>query len=147
MSLNKYLFLKLLLFVNASIIFAQDFKEEVIVTGSLNSNLEVTNSVLEFSELDLKKNGVFRIEDFLNVLPIIDPSNSSLQSNNSIGISTISIRGLGSNRSLILVTHYQRLLNYIEPDFVHVLSNGKIVKSGGKELALMLEEKGYKEFI
>jgi len=47
------------------------------------------------------------------------------------------------NRSFILVTHYQRLLNYIEPDFVHVLSNGKIVKSGGKELALMLEEKGY----
>ena len=103
MSLNKYLFLKLLLFVNASIIFAQDFKEEVIVTGSLNSNLEVTNSVLEFSGLDLKKNGVFRIEDFLNELPIIDPSNSSLQSNLSIGISTISIRGLGSNRSLILV--------------------------------------------
>ena len=103
MSLNKYFFLKLLLFINASVIFAQDFNEEVIVTGSLNSNLEVTNSVLEFSELDLKKNGVFRIEDFLNVLPIIDPSNSSLQSNNSIGISTISIRGLGSNRSLILV--------------------------------------------
>ena len=47
------------------------------------------------------------------------------------------------NRSFILVTHYQRLLNYIEPDFVHVLHNGKIVKSGGKELALMLEEKGY----
>ena len=55
MSLNKYFFLKLLLFINASVIFAQDFNEEVIVTGSLNSNLEVTNSVLEFSELDLKK--------------------------------------------------------------------------------------------
>ena len=103
MPLNKYLFLKLLFFINASFIFTQDFKEEVIVTGSLNSNLAVTNSVLEFSELDLKKSGVFRIEDFLNELPIIDPSNSSLQSNNSIGISTISIRGLGSDRSLILV--------------------------------------------
>ncbi len=103
MPLNKYLFLKLLFFINASFIFTQDFKEEVIVTGSLNSKLEVTNSVLEFSELDLKKSGVFRIEDFLNELPIIDPSNSSLQSNNSIGISTISIRGLGSDRSLILV--------------------------------------------
>ena len=103
MPLNKYLFLKLLFFINASFIFTQDFEEEVIVTGSLNSNLAVTNSVLEFSELDLKKSGVFRIEDFLNELPIIDPSNSSLQSNNSIGISTISIRGLGSDRSLILV--------------------------------------------
>jgi len=47
------------------------------------------------------------------------------------------------DRSFLVVTHYQRLLNYIVPDFVHVLVNGKIVKSGGKELALELEEKGY----
>ena len=47
---------------------------------------------------------------------------------------------------MILVTHYQRLLNYIEPDFVHVLSEGRIVKSGGKELALELEETGYAGF-
>ena len=47
------------------------------------------------------------------------------------------------NRSFIVVTHYQRLLDYIVPDYVHVLANGKIVKSGGKELALELEEKGY----
>jgi Fe-S cluster assembly ATP-binding protein len=47
------------------------------------------------------------------------------------------------NRSFIIVTHYQRLLDYIVPDYVHVLADGKIVKSGGKELALELEEKGY----
>ena len=47
------------------------------------------------------------------------------------------------DRSFVLVTHYQRLLDYIEPDYVHVLSKGKIVKSGGKELALMLEDQGY----
>ena len=46
-------------------------------------------------------------------------------------------------RAIIVVTHYQRLLNYIVPDFVHVLSGGRIVKSGGKELALELEKKGY----
>ena len=46
-------------------------------------------------------------------------------------------------RSMVVVTHYQRLLNYIVPDFVHVLSGGRIVKSGGKELALELEKKGY----
>jgi Fe-S cluster assembly ATP-binding protein len=46
-------------------------------------------------------------------------------------------------RSMIVVTHYQRLLNYIVPDFVHVLSQGRIVKSGGKELAVALEESGY----
>ena len=46
-------------------------------------------------------------------------------------------------RGIILVTHYQRLLNYIVPDFVHVLSGGRIIKTGGKELALELEAKGY----
>lgn len=46
-------------------------------------------------------------------------------------------------RSFIVVTHYQRLLDYIVPDYVHVLANGRIVKTGGKELALELEEKGY----
>ena len=46
-------------------------------------------------------------------------------------------------RSFILVTHYQRLLNYIEPDFVHVLADGRIVKSGDKSLALELEDRGY----
>ena len=49
----------------------------------------------------------------------------------------------GPERSMLLITHYQRLLNYIVPDFVHVLSGGKIVRSGGKELALKLEEEGY----
>jgi Fe-S cluster assembly ATP-binding protein len=47
------------------------------------------------------------------------------------------------DRAIILVTHYQRLLDYVEPDFVHVLSDGRIVRSGGKSLALELEEKGY----
>ena len=48
-----------------------------------------------------------------------------------------------SKRSFLIITHYQRLLNYIEPDFVHVLIDGKIVRSGGKELALELDDKGY----
>jgi Fe-S cluster assembly ATP-binding protein len=47
------------------------------------------------------------------------------------------------NNAFVLITHYQRLLNYIVPDFVHVLADGRIVKSGGKELALELEAKGY----
>ena len=50
------------------------------------------------------------------------------------------------DRAMIVITHYQRLLNYIVPDFVHVLSNGRIVKSGTKELALELEAKGYAGF-
>ena len=50
------------------------------------------------------------------------------------------------DRAIVIVTHYQRLLNYIVPDFVHVLVDGRIVKSGGKELALELEENGYAAF-
>ena len=49
----------------------------------------------------------------------------------------------GPDRAIVLVTHYQRLLDYIEPDFVHVLSEGRIIRSGDKSLALELEEKGY----
>src|SRR5436190_448600 len=59
----------------------------------------------------------------------------------------VQIRGVnamrGPDRAIIVVTHYQRLLDYIVPDYVHVLSGGRIVKSGGKELALELEKKGY----
>ncbi len=51
------------------------------------------------------------------------------------------------NRSFLVITHYQRLLDYIKPDHVHVLADGKIVKSGGAELAHELEEKGYAEFV
>ena len=50
------------------------------------------------------------------------------------------------NNSFLIITHYQRLLDYIKPDFVHVLMNGKIIKSGGPELALELEKKGYESF-
>ena len=50
------------------------------------------------------------------------------------------------NNSFWIITHYQRLLDYIKPDFVHVLMNGKIIKSGGPELALELEKKGYESF-
>ena len=50
------------------------------------------------------------------------------------------------DRAMIVITHYQRLLNYIVPDVVHVMAQGKVVKSGGKELALELEAKGYAEF-
>ena len=50
------------------------------------------------------------------------------------------------DNSFLIITHYQRLLDYIKPDFVHVLMNGKIIKSGGPELALELEKKGYENF-
>lgn len=52
-----------------------------------------------------------------------------------------------ANRSMLVITHYQRLLDYIKPDVVHVLANGKIIKTGGPELALQLEEQGYADFV
>jgi Fe-S cluster assembly ATP-binding protein len=76
-------------------------------------------------------------------LAILDETDSGLD------IDALKVVSTGVNalrredRAIVVVTHYQRLLNYIVPDFVHVLSGGKIVKSGGKELALELEQKGY----
>ena len=76
-------------------------------------------------------------------LAVLDETDSGLD----IDALKIVANGVNKLRSkdnaTILVTHYQRLLNYIIPDFVHVLYNGKIVKSGGKELAFKLEDKGY----
>ena len=76
-------------------------------------------------------------------LGILDETDSGLD----IDALKIISRGINNykdkNRSFLVITHYQRLLKYIEPDVVHVLIDGKIIKSGGKELALELEEKGY----
>ncbi len=83
-------------------------------------------------------------------LGLLDPSLSVLDETDSgLDIDALKVVAKGINlhrredRSVILVTHYQRLLGYVVPDFVHVLHNGRIVKSGGKELALELEDKGY----
>ena len=76
-------------------------------------------------------------------LAILDETDSGLD----IDALRIVANGVNSLRNehnaFLVITHYQRLLNYIVPDYVHVLYNGKIIKSGGKELALELEEKGY----
>lgn len=76
-------------------------------------------------------------------LCILDETDSGLDID-ALRIVANGVNSLRSaERSFVVITHYQRLLDYIVPDFVHVLYNGRIVKSGGKELALELEEKGY----
>jgi Fe-S cluster assembly ATP-binding protein len=76
-------------------------------------------------------------------LALLDETDSGLDID-ALRIVANGVNKLKSNdKAVVVVTHYQRLLNYIVPDFVHVLYNGKIVKSGGKELAFELEEKGY----
>ena len=79
-------------------------------------------------------------------LAILDETDSGLDID-AIKIVSDGVNFLRSKeRSFLIITHYQRLLDYIKPDFVHVLINGKIVKSGGPELALELEKKGYESF-
>ncbi len=96
-----------------------------------------------FSGGEKKRNEIFQMAMLEPSLCLLDETDSGLD------IDALRIVANGVNklrdtkRSFLLITHYQRLLNYIVPDFVHVMYNGKIVKSGGKELALKLEEQGY----
>ncbi len=96
-----------------------------------------------FSGGEKKRNEIFQMAVLEPKLAILDETDSGLD----IDALKIVAHGVNSlrrpDRSIIVVTHYQRLLNYIVPDFVHVLSDGRIVRSGGKELALELEERGY----
>jgi len=96
-----------------------------------------------FSGGEKKRNEIFQMAVMEPKLAILDETDSGLDID-ALRIVADGVNALRSKeRSIIVVTHYQRLLNYIVPDFVHVLSNGRIVRSGGKELALELEEKGY----
>ncbi len=96
-----------------------------------------------FSGGEKKRNEILQMAILEPKLAILDETDSGLDID-ALKIVASGVNALRSQeRSVIMVTHYQRLLDYIVPDYVHVLSNGRIVKSGGKELALELEEKGY----
>jgi Fe-S cluster assembly ATP-binding protein len=113
---------------------AQTNIDQTLLSRSLNEG---------FSGGEKKRNEVFQMAMLQPKLAILDETDSGLD------IDAIRIVANGVNKlrskdnAVLLVTHYQRLLDYIVPDFVHVLYNGRIVKSGPKELALELEERGY----
>lgn len=96
-----------------------------------------------FSGGEKKRNEIFQMAVLEPKLSILDETDSGLD------IDALKVVAKGVNKlrnednAVLLITHYQRLLNYIQPDVVHVMVDGKIVKTGGKELALELEEKGY----
>ena len=96
-----------------------------------------------FSGGEKKRNEIFQMAVLEPTLAVLDETDSGLD------IDALKLVAAGVNamrdpkRAIIVVTHYQRLLDYIVPDFVHVLSGGRMVKSGGKELALELEKRGY----
>jgi len=96
-----------------------------------------------FSGGEKKRNEIFQMAVLEPKLAILDETDSGLDID-ALKIVAAGVNALRSPaRAMIVVTHYQRLLNYIVPDYVHVLAEGRIVKSGGKELALELEESGY----
>ena len=96
-----------------------------------------------FSGGEKKRNEVFQMGVLEPKLAILDETDSGLDID-ALKVVAEGVNQLRSpDRSFIIITHYQRLLDYIEPDFVHVLADGKIVKSGPKELALELEDQGY----
>jgi len=99
-----------------------------------------------FSGGEKKKNEILQMSILKPKLSILDETDSGLD----IDALRVVADGVNSlrqkNNSFLIITHYQRLLDYIKPDFVHVLMNGKIIKSGGPELALELEKKGYENF-
>jgi Fe-S cluster assembly ATP-binding protein len=96
-----------------------------------------------FSGGEKKRNEILQMAVLEPKLCILDETDSGLDIDALKIVSNGVIALRGPERAMIVVTHYQRLLNYIVPDFVHVLVDGRIVKSGGKELALELEDKGY----
>ena len=111
--------------------------------------LEIDQSMLSravnegFSGGEKKRNEIFQMALLEPTLAILDETDSGLDID-ALKIVADGVNRLRSpDRGMVIITHYQRLLDYIVPDYVHVLSGGRIVKSGGKDLALELEKKGY----
>jgi Fe-S cluster assembly ATP-binding protein len=96
-----------------------------------------------FSGGEKKRNEILQMMMLEPTLSILDETDSGLDIDALQVVAAGVNASRNANNAFILVTHYQRLLNYIVPDFVHVLANGRIVRSGGKDLALELESKGY----
>ena len=111
--------------------------------------LQITQDMLKrplnvgFSGGEKKRNEIFQMALLQPKLCVMDETDSGLDID-ALRVVADGVNALrGPERSFVVITHYQRLLNYIVPDFVHVMSQGRIVRSGGKDLALELEEGGY----
>ena len=127
-------------------ISAKDFmqmvrdKSKIVELDSKLANRSVNEG---FSGGEKKRNEIFQMAMLEPKLAILDETDSGLDIDALRIVATGVTKLKSEDNATIVITHYQRLLNYIVPDYVHVLYNGKIVKTGPKELALELEEKGY----
>ena len=128
---------------------AMDFLKFVRETTKM---LNITDDMLKravnvgFSGGEKKRNEVLQMAVLKPILSILDETDSGLDVDalRIVGDGVTALRS--PHRSMLVITHYQRLLDHIVPDEVHILANGKIVRSGGKELAVELEEKGYSRY-
>ena len=115
-------------------------KKEMVELDNKLANRSVNEG---FSGGEKKRNEILQMALFQPDLAILDETDSGLD----IDAKRIVAEGVNrmhqKDRALLIITHYQRLLDYIKPHFVHVLADGKIIRTGGAELALELEEKGY----
>jgi Fe-S cluster assembly ATP-binding protein len=125
-----------------AVTFMQLVREKARLVG-LDEKLLKRNVNAGFSGGEKKRNEILQMAMLEPKLAILDETDSGLDID-ALRVIAGGINALRSpERSIILITHYQRLLDYIEPDFVHVIVGGRIVRSGDKQLALELEEKGY----
>ena len=116
---------------------------ETAALVNLDPSLVKRSVNVGFSGGEKKRNEIFQLAMLEPTLAILDETDSGLDID-ALRIVADGVNKLRSDeRAFVVITHYQRLLDYIVPDFVHVMVDGRIVKSGGKELALELEEKGY----
>jgi Fe-S cluster assembly ATP-binding protein len=126
-----------------------DFLKKVrSVAGSLNIPMDMLKRGVNvgFSGGEKKRNEVLQMALFQPSLCILDEMDSGLDID-ALRVAADGVNALrSSERAMVVITHYQRLLNYIVPDVVHVMSKGRVVKSGGKDLALELEKSGYAQF-
>jgi Fe-S cluster assembly ATP-binding protein len=100
-----------------------------------------------FSGGEKKRNEILQMAILSPRLAVLDETDSGLDID-ALKVVSAGVNKLrSSERAILLITHYQRLLDYIQPDFVHVLANGKIIKSGDKSLALALEKEGYQSYV
>ncbi|MGK7925999.1 MAG: Fe-S cluster assembly ATPase SufC [Spirulina sp.] len=121
----------------------EDLVEEKLDVVKMDASF-LERSVNEgFSGGEKKRNEILQMALLEPALAILDETDSGLDID-ALKIVANGVNQLATpNNATVMITHYQRLLNYVEPDFVHVMQGGKIITSGGKELALELEEKGY----
>ena len=126
--------------------FSKIYDENIKIVG-MNEDLMKRSLNEGFSGGEKKRNEVFQMLMLEPQLALLDETDSGLDVDALKSVGDVVNRMRNDERSFLIVTHYQRLLDHIKPDFVHVLVKGKIVESGGYELVKKIEENGYESFV